>query len=726
LVQQKNIKMKAKTIFLLTLMSISVYSQNNHLSSIPFLENDVKIDGDINDVVWKQITPFTNFHNHFPLDNGLAENQTEVRIFHNQKYLYIHAIYHDSQARNNISSLKRDVYDEAIFLSDCFGVMLDPYGERDNGYFFGVNASGVQYDALIGNSNDLNDSWNAIWQCKVMKQGNDKYYELAIPLDAINFNPQKNIWGIQLFINDTKQNLFSTLVHSPRNFEQYDLRYTQDVKMENLPQKVTRKFSVLPSATFNHAKDNISNTKDRKFIPSLDAQYNITPSLRLDATFNPDFSQVEVDQQVTNLTRFSIFFPERRKFFLENSDLFNNLGSSFWSNPFYSRRIGSETDIMAGAKLSGNIGSKTRIGLLNVQTKNDREVEGKNYAVLVGRQNLSNTLIGTTYFINSQQKSYFNRVAGANLNYKSIDNKWISNVNYAQAFTTNISDKSSYLFANVTYQTRKLNLGGSYQRAEKNYITETGFVPLLYNYDASTQQTIREGYHRFYIESELKHISKNSKTIDWMRIFLLESSTIFNDDNTFRENRIFFSPFSIRFKDRSYVYISFTNLIEDLKYNFDFLQNGNFIAPGFYNHTFGRAGYWSPTNQKLYYALKFEYGQFYEGTRLNPFATLSYRLLPRAVLSARYSMNQVNLNELGKRTFHLAQLTTEIYFSNRLNWTTYLQYNTQLNNFNINSRIQWEYKPLSYIYLVISNNYDERLLQKNWGVSFKVNRRFDF
>jgi len=150
------------------------------------------------------------------------------------------------------------------------------------------------------------------------------------------------------------------------------------------------------------------------------------------------------------------------------------------------------------------------------------------------------------------------------------------------------------------------------------------------------------------------------------------------------------------------------------------------ITPQNYSYLYGRVGYWSPTNRKLYYAAKFEYGQFYSGTRMNPSLTVSYRLLPRAVLSTSYSINDINLNEKGSNTFHLAKLTTEIYFNNLCNWTTYLQYNTQQNNFNINSRLQWEYKPLSYIYLVFSDNYDNNLIQKNWGVSIKINRRLDF
>lgn len=717
--------MKVIILTLLVLFATPLLSQQNQPTHIPNYPISPTIDGDLSDPIWQKISPFGNFYNHFPIDNGLADNQTEVKVFHNQEFIFIGVVYHDSQARNNVSSLKRDVYNEAFFLSDCFGVIIDPFAEGDNGYFFGLNASGVQYDALIGNINNLNESWNAIWRGNVSQQGNDKFYEIAIPLDAINFNPQTNDWGIQFFINDTKLNQFSTLVHSTRNYTQYDLRFTQKVTVEDLPNKVSRKFSVVPSLAWNRATDKLHNTKNSQLIPSLDGQYNITSSLRLDATLNPDFSQVEVDQQVTNLTRFAINFPERRKFFLENSDLFTNLGT-FTSNPFYSRRIGSESDILFGAKLSGNLGTKTRIGLLNVQTKSDGETSGKNYSTLVGRQNLSNALIATAFLVNSQQESTFNRIAGTNLNYRSNDKKWRGNVNYAKAFTKDIKGENNFINTGIAYQTRTFNWNVSYQQAEKNYISDVGFVPLLYNYDAATQQTTREGFRMASAEVQLKHYPKNSNTIDWIRRFWVDNVTIFNADNSLRENTVFFSPFAIRFKNRSYVYAAFLNKIEHLQYNFDFLQNGNFISPDNYNFTYGRIGYWSPTNRKLYYQMKFEYGQFYQGTRLNPQFNLSYRMIPRAVLSASYEINAVNLNSLGKKTFHLAKITSEIYFNNRLNWTTYLQYNTQRNNFNINSRIQWEYKPLSYIYLVLSNNYDNDLVEKNWGVSFKINRRLDF
>ncbi len=717
--------MKYIIFIIILFFSISLFAQENESNKIAFLEKQITIDGKHSENEWSDIESYSGFYNYFPIDTGLAENQTEVKIFHNGEFLYITAIYHDTESRNNVSSLKRDFYSDAMFLSDNFAVSIDPYNEGNNGYFFGVNASGVQYDALVGNINDLNSSWNTVWQSEVSVIGNDKYYEIAIPLDAINFNPEKNNWGFQFTVNDTKINLFTTLEPSQRIYSPFDLRITKEFILENLPSKNLRKFSILPSLAYNYAKDLETEEKRSKFIPGIDVQYNINSSLKLDATINPDFSQVEVDQQVTNLTRFAINFPERRKFFLENSDLFSDLGT-YWVNPFYSRRIGSETDILAGVKLSGNISDKTRIGILNVQTKDQEEVKGKNYSVLVARQNISNAFSTSVFVVNSQQKNYFNRVAGANVYYKSKDNHWTSTVNYAKAFTNDTSNKNDFVNGEVSYQSRKLNGYVSYEKVNTNYIAETGFTPLLFNYDALTQETTREGYYNTEVGVQLKRFPANSKLIDWARVFWIENNTTFNLDNSIRGNALFISPFALRFKNRSYFYVTVINNLDNLDYHFDILQNDNYITPGRYNHTFGRIGYWSTTNKKVFYRVWFEYGQFYNGKRFKPVVDFSYRLLPRAVISASYNFNDINLNELGKKRYHLARLTTEIYINNKLNWTSYFQYSTQAKNFNINTRIQWEYKPLSFIYLVLTDNYTETLGHKNWGVSFKINRRLDF
>lgn len=702
--------------------------------TIPMYEAEISLDGDLNESIWDSLSPMTNFTNHFPNDEGFADQQTEVRLFHNGSALYIGVVYHDVTAQSDVSTLKRDVYVEGIFLSDCFGIAIDPLNNKDAGYLFALNAKGVQYDALIGNSNRLNDSWNARWRGKTVVQGTDKIYEFEIPLEAINFRSGDQDWGIQFFVNDIKMNLISSFTASPRNFEAFDLRFTTPMKVEQLSQKSTNRFSVVPSLSSNYRNDKVTNTQNFNIQPSIDGQYNITSSLRLDVTLNPDFSQVDVDQQVTNLSRFAINFPERRKFFLENSDLFSNLGT-FEVNPFYSRRVGAASDISHGMKLSGNIGRATRIGLINVATKSTERVDGQNYTVGVARNNFSKSLVGTAFIVNTARKDNYNRNAGANLDYRSNNGRWKVNTQLAQAFTSGESmqqeiatDKRDHSFKAlaVQYDTKQFEWNASVQDIGKNYIAETGFIPFQYNFNSETNESIREGYVSYDAGFQVRAFPKDSKHVDWIRRFWLQSNFVFNEDGTPRFTTHFYSPFAIRFKDASYVYVAGLTRVDHLRYSFDFLGNGAPILPGKYIHTFGRTGYWSTPNKPFSYRLKFEYGQFYSGTRLNPQVDIVFRKLPLATISASYVMNKVSLRELGQRTFHLIRLTSEIYFNNQMNWTTYVQYNTQANNMNITSRVQWEYEPLSYIYLVATNNFNESITHQNWGVNFKVTKRFDF
>jgi len=673
----------------------------------------------------KQIEQFSEFLNHFPIDEGVSTNQTNVQLSHDGVNLYIQATYHDIEVRDNISTLKRDNYEEGVFLSDCFSVILDPYNNGDNGYLFAVNAAGVQYDALIGNSNSLNDSWSTIWTSQTSKKGSDKIYEIAIPLDAINFDINTSLWGIQFAINDTKINQFSTLEYVSRNFPFYDLRHTRPIQLENLPNSVTNKFSLLPSVTANIDKEVTTTKADHQVKLSLNGQYNITPALRMDLAINPDFSQVEVDQQVTNLTRFAINFPERRKFFLENSDLFNNLGTGS-VNPFNSRQVGANTNILYGGKLSGNISSNTRMGVLHTKTQNNDEEIGKGYTVGVIRQNIATTLNTTTYVVNTESVNSYNRIGGLNMNYRSPNNKWAGTANYSKSITKHNAGNSNFFNGDISYNTPEFDWHIGYQKTQQNYIADAGFIPQQFNYNAERDIVSREGFSILSGGFQIRKYLKSNDKIDWIRRFWIEDDAVFNQDGSLRNNTIFCSPLAIRFSDRSYTYVSILNSIDNLNIDFDFLQNGNPISPDRYVQTYGRIGYWTTTNKKFYMNAKLEYGQFYNGTRLNPDVRISYRMLPKAVLSASYAIQSVDLKQLGQRTFHLAKVTSEVYFNNRMNWTTYLQYNTQRNNFNINSRIQWEYQPLSYVYLVFTNNYNNDFENKNWGISLKVNRRFDF
>ncbi|MEE9407977.1 MAG: DUF5916 domain-containing protein [Polaribacter sp.] len=719
--------MKIFFTFLFLGFSFSIFCQT---SEIKFIETSIKIDGKIDEQVWATLPEYTDFYNYLPTDIGLAENQTSVKLFHNGEYLFVSAIYYDTTEKTQVNTLKRDA---SIFLSDSFVIILDTQNQQQNGYFFALNSLGNQTDGLVSRVNDsynLSFSWNTIWQSKTTLNGRKKQYELAIPLKSLNFNSDTNTFGIQFYVRDIKNNSWTILKNVKRNFANFDLRFTKKFKIENLPNKATSRFALTPSTTTNYAKDVGNNSSETNFTPSLDVQYNVTSSLKLDATINPDFSQIDVDQQVTNLTRFSIFFPERRNFFLENSDLFSNLGVGD-VKPFYSRRIGAESGIQLGLKLSGNVSTKTRIGVLNAQTKQENGVASQNFTSLVGEHQLNENFTTTAFLINKQETDNFsfindyNRVAGVNLNYKSDNNKWIGLANLGKSFNNGISNKNNFYNLGIYYNTRGLEWNASVKKIETNYINEVGFTPRLYNYDAINDVIIREGYTQITAGVEYQKFYENSKTINSVRFLNYRNNNYFDETGKLNQASHFLNS-AVFFKDLSALYYVINYDYVDLKYGFDPLGNGNALTPDEYRFGIFKVGFNSANNQKLRYRVNVQKGTYYGGKRTSAGAYLNYQLLPIANLELSYDINKIDLNSFGKETFHLTRFTGEVFFNNRLNWTTYLQYNTQRDNFSVNTRLQWEYMPLSYIYLVVTDNFNQHLSRQNWGVAFKMNYRFDF
>ena len=712
------------------ILGLAFLSNNLFSQSIKHIDAKITIDGKLDESVWNQLPKYTGFYNYAPNDEGLAEQQTEVKLFHNREFLFLSVVYFDTEVRSQVGSLKRDV---PIGLSDGFAMVIDTQNQQQNAYYFSVNAYGTLIDGLVertGAAYDFSTSWNAVWNAKTSTKGTNKIYEVAIPLKFLNFNKDNAVFGVQFYVRDIKKNSWTILKNVKRNYRLFDLRFTEKFSVENLPNTSNSKFSITPSVTANYVNDAVENIDNTTFKPSLDVQYNVTSSLKLDATINPDFSQIDVDQQVTNLTRFSVFFPEQRNFFLENSDLFSNLGV-FGINPFYSRRIGANSDIKFGLKLSGNLTPKTRIGVLNVQSDKNEDTASQNHGALVLEHQLSNNFTATGYLINRQEVDGFsflndyNRVTGINLNYKSNNNKWTGLLNYGKSFNDDISGDNSFYNASVYFNKRGFNFNASLRKLDKNYITDLGFTPRLYNYDAINSLTIREGYMQTSSGIEYEKFYKKSKTINSVRFFRYGLNNYFDEGGKLTQSQHFLNS-ALFFKDLSAIYYVVNYDIIDLKFGFDPLGNGNSLSPGKYNFGIFKIGYNSANNQKLRYRVSAQKGNYYNGDRVVASAYLNYQLLPFSNLELSYDVNKIDLNELGKDTFHLTRFTGQIFFNNRLNWTTYVQYNTQRNNFNINSRLQWEYKPLSYVYLVVSDNYNEVFNRKNWGVAFKMNYRFDF
>lgn len=285
------------------------------------------IDGALDEPIWSQAQPVGDFWEKFPSDKVRATLNTTVQAAYDDKFLYFAITSYDSTDRYIAKSLKRDA---SVRDQDGIVVILDPINNKSNGFGFSVTPYNVQseyqFSANTG-SMDLSTAWDNKWISNVKRYPDRYVVEMGIPFKTLRFDAKIKTWGVNFIRSDQKNNKFYTWTNVPVQFPGFDIGYLGSLVFEGELPSVKGNASLIPYVTGSLQRDpeNLISTK-AKINAGFDAKLSLTPSLNLDLTANPDFSQIEVDEQVTNLTRFDVFFPERRTFFLENDDIFSSYG----------------------------------------------------------------------------------------------------------------------------------------------------------------------------------------------------------------------------------------------------------------------------------------------------------------------------------------------------------------------------------------------------------------
>ncbi|MDL5051424.1 DUF5916 domain-containing protein [Oscillatoria amoena NRMC-F 0135] len=276
----------------------------------------IKIEGKLDDADWQQAQRADNFWEQFPYDSAAASTQTEVMMAYDDHNIYVAAVCYDTFAGNFVvSSLKRDF---SYATNDAFMVYIDPFNDKINGFCFGVNPYGAQLEALLqnGGSFDITSNWDNKWFSEVKRYEGYWVAEFRIPFKTLRYKEGIMQWGVNFSRNNLKINEGSCWNRVPRNFNVSSLAYTGKLLWDVPPPVAGQNISLIPYAITRYAENFKAGTNGQHTINAgMDAKIAVTPSLNLDLTVNPDFSQVDVDRQVTNLSRFSLFFPEQRQFF---------------------------------------------------------------------------------------------------------------------------------------------------------------------------------------------------------------------------------------------------------------------------------------------------------------------------------------------------------------------------------------------------------------------------
>lgn len=717
-------------VLLCLVLSKRAQTQDIKETTMTLINEAIKLDGRLEEQIWQKSKPIDQFWNHRPIDKGVAEAKTEIRLLYDQNYLYVGIKCWEKNNQYIIQTLKRDQFGN----SDGLGVILDPIGQKNIGFFFGVNAGGAQTEGLIYERN-LDTKWDIQWYSKVTRYADSTWTaEMIIPFKSLRYEANTETWGINFIRNDLKRNQFSTWTSFSANFSDFDLGYTGKLHWPTAPPQVKGNIGLLPYASSSAIRDFEEEKTDYNFDFGLDAKVAITPSLNLDLTINPDFSTIDVDRQVINLSRFSLFFPERRPFFQENSDLFQSFGN--WEVlPFFSRSIGLNNGqlvpILFGGRLSGNLDDKSRINLMNVQTAAQDEIPAQNYTVAAFQRQLFQRSSIRGLFTNRQKTSNpeisdgrFNRTGGLEFNYLSNDGKWRANAAYQRAFLDQEANDKDHYEVDFNYNSRGFRFFTSTFKVGENYLPELGFVPRLFHDDPLRDTTVRIGYFHnftwmavdFYPKEGKKvvfHGPRFSNGIYWDR----EGS--FSERNT---NLIY----ELDMANRSQIDVGISNRSVKLFFPFSPIGDGEKRLPlDTYNYSDFFFDYDSDPRRLVSAGTVITYGGFFNGNRLSLNNYVRLRLQPWVNIELRYIYNWVDLKEFGKESLHLFAPRVEVSFSNKLFWTTFFQHNTQANNFNINSRLQWRYRPMSDLYIVLSNNYGvPNWRTKDLGLVVKFTRWF--
>ncbi|WP_297703797.1 DUF5916 domain-containing protein [uncultured Eudoraea sp.] len=719
-------KLLLTLILLVIVLQLSAQKKNEGFRlNIRKTNLPVKIDGLADDEVWKGTDVAKDFFMVLPMDIDKATDKSEIRMTYDDTNIYLIATFYNSvPGRYFVESMRRDF---SFGKNDNFLLFLDPFNNQTTGFTFGSNAAGAQWDGTMFAGGNVDLNWDSKWISEVTRDDEKWVFEMALPFKSIRYEDGVKEWGINFSRLHLASSEKSSWTPIPRQFPTASLAYTGVLVWDEAPPTPRFNFSLIPYALGQTTYDLDENT-DYEAKVGGDVKISLSSSLNLDLTINPDFSQVEVDRQITNLDRFELFFPERRQFFLENADLFASFGFET-IRPFFSRRIGLGIPIDAGLRLSGNLGEKWRLGVMDIQTAKVEEtgLPSQNFGVIsLQRQVFSRSTIGLL-FVNKQSINYpedndslrtiypkFNRNFGLEYNLASPDNLWNGKAFILKSFSPDKQGNGITQAANIEYKSRRWNWGIQEEYVDSEYTAEVGFVP-------------RTGYFKF--SAFLGHLffPKAGPVVSHGPVGKLN---YYFDEKIKETDHLNFLQYLINFRNRSSINLTGFNEYVELLTPFDPTGTGkDSLAAGTKHRWNGfRFEYNSRPQSMFTYSAGGRVGGYYEaGKRIGITGELGYRFQPYVSLSSNISYNNIKLPEPWNTTeFWLIGSEVDITFTNKLFFATLFQYNEQSKNFNLNSRFQWRYKPASDLFLVYTNN---ELLEpfggRIWSITLKLTYWFN-
>lgn len=646
------------------------------------IQDPVQLDGRLTEPVWQEAMHISNFTQRELNVGEPATERTEVAILYTSKTLYIGFWAYDSEPDKLVArEMKRD-FD--FDLEDNFEVIIDTYNDDRNGFLFVINPNGARADVqVINNGESENIYWNGVWDARTTITSEGWFAEIEIPFSTLKFrtNIHEQVWGIN-FERNIRRKREQLLWQGWSRDSELELinRAGTLVGLDRILNKdfVEVKPYAIAGREFGQGiRENIVNGGG-------DINYLITPTLRMNLTFNTDFAQVEADQQQINLTRFPLFFPERREFFLEGQDYFD-MGMGSRIIPFYSRRIGLAEDrstvpIIAGARLLGKT-KNTTLGAMSIQTAGRDSIPTTHYSVFSWRQDILEQSTVGILSANKYENGRLHSTTGAYGLYSTSKLFRGKNLNVGGAFTQNFNSDSFDNRAQahriyLNYPNDKVEFDMAWQRSANTFNPEVGFL-------------LRNNFQEIYVELEYKPRPK--KALRWIRQFSFKGLDMnyFMYDDTKELQSFFYEIRPLGFETRSGEFFEFNVQwrAEGLREPFE-ITDGVVIPSGeyWYNRLEVQAASFEGRIWSV--GTRINWGQFFTGNSTESSYEFSWRTSQYVKLSANYEKNWIDLPE-GSFDTDLVGSRVEYAVNPNLFGSLFSQWNSADEEAILNFRLQW-------------------------------------
>jgi hypothetical protein len=688
---------------LLLLLPAGLAAQTKR-ASLTTASGKIELDGELNEAAWAQAAPLGDILQREPQPESPASERTEVKLLADKENLYIGVLCHDSAPDKVVGT--QMARDAELEIDDSLAILLDTFHDRRNAFYFATNPAGALVDGLIvENAENINFDWNAIWHVRAKRTAQGWSAEFAIPFKSLSFNPGQDVWGFnfsRIIIRKLEEDRWA----APR----LDVEFTQVSEAGELAgfaqAEQGRGLDVRPFALGRWARDERGNSRFEGEAGG-DVFYNITPGLRLTSTVNTDFAETEVDNRQINLTRFPLFFPEKRAFFLENAGVFD-FGRSLVRGqemiPFFSRRIGllegREVPILAGTKLTGKAG-RFDLGALTIRTQKTPFSEAKNYFVGRVKRNLfKQSFIGGIYTEGDPLNSESGRTFGGDL----------------RLATANLFE-SKRNFAVDAYAVKTQRAGLTGDAASYGVVASYpndrwwGYVELKHvgrDFSPALGFIQRQAVDKFNTRVEFNPRPKRFLNVRQMFNEFQFTAYRRNDQGRIESWRLFTAPLNWEFNSGDRVEFNWVPTFERLFAPFEIADDVTLPA-GDYRFTRYRAEFETAPKRPWQAMVTWWFGSYWSGHADEFEAELLCKFAPhfQAGISAEQTFGRLPQGNFVARVW---ALRADYAFSPFFTVANFLQYDNESRNLGWQSRLRWILKPGNELFLVFNQGWEQNPL----------------